>query len=995
MLLPALLCALLTPPQEALPEVAPGWTAEAELPAPGTEFGTVSSATRGNRFAVTRKSLLGPLTESVPYETVMYDELGNEIWRQPEPLGDPDKGLRIVDSVAFSADGDLVLVLVNQQSFYSSSIEVRARDAADGALVWTVVEPIGGGVVEASLVNAGGRSLLCAYDVGPGTLDPSRIVVLDDAAGEIVFRIEDTLRDYEAAALSPSAGLALIRDTSAGALRALDWTTGALQWVGVGSVGVGAVELLPGAGVVAAGDGPQVLGIDLDSGSLAWTSGAPSATLPAALVSTGDGLLTVANVGSGSNVSTRLRMLDSVDGSERWSLDLPGSDEDRLSAAADAVGARVAVCSDDLRRAWIIDASVGTLISETPLSSSPTGVEALEVDGAWGWLTAYLDPSGQLAEILAAGGELLGGVPAVAFGDASTSTGEWLWFGRPEGGGLIHAVWDLTIYEAGTPPEFGYEVRDAATGVLVGGWDSLYCLLSPDQIALSGDGSRVAILERGPFTCGPSWLLRVREPLSGAVLLERELNEPDFPAWGRARLGWSADETRLLVAYDAGSFYEPKTRVRCFDALDLTLLWEQTMPSPSTGQTIVDAFEVAAGPERLGLVVSHYPQEPSSGTIDDGISNSYVIDVTGGAILAESTLDLDDDPQADVDIVPIEMLYVPGANQFALTTRVYVTDDVTGVETSSARVLVLDGTTGELVTSVDLTSPEQADIYSRGGAVLSADGSRLLVGGLVDSAEPVRLTALETAGWTEVWRRSVAPDPLGEFGVLRQARLAAQAGARIVVVEVEQEDAPQSSVNEAVVQSLLAFDSEEGRSLWEARASGLGPEYNGNNMKRPRVLAGSGSVWMAGWLDKTEAGMRPVLRRMDTAALLDGGEAVSLSAAEPVPLVVDRGALAAGRAYLVLGSATGSGPATPLEKVAVPLALDGYTLQTIAGANGPVFQGTLGLLDDFGSARSALAVPAGLSPSLVGRTLFHAVIDFEPGASIDGVTNATSFMFVP
>lgn len=112
----------------------------------------------------------------------------------------------------------------------------------------------------------------------------------------------------------------------------------------------------------------------------------------------------------------------------------------------------------------------------------------------------------------------------------------------------------------------------------------------------------------------------------------------------------------------------------------------------------------------------------------------------------------------------------------------------------------------------------------------------------------------------------------------------------------------------------------------------------------------------------------------DRGSLEADAASVSAGAGGVQNLALDAGSDHAGNTYLVLGSRSGTAPGVPLDGVTVPLVLDGYTLNTIAGANGAVFQNTLGVLGGCGRAQASLAVPAGLDPALVGVTLNHAAV---------------------
>ncbi|HKX46725.1 MAG TPA: hypothetical protein VJP77_08475, partial [Planctomycetota bacterium] len=103
--------------------------------------------------------------------------------------------------------------------------------------------------------------------------------------------------------------------------------------------------------------------------------------------------------------------------------------------------------------------------------------------------------------------------------------------------------------------------------------------------------------------------------------------------------------------------------------------------------------------------------------------------------------------------------------------------------------------------------------------------------------------------------------------------------------------------------------------------------------------------------------------------------AVSLSAGGTQSLALDAGTDRAGHVHLVLGSATGTAGIL-VDGVHLPLDVDAYTLATLAGANGPLFPGTLGVLDGCGKGSAAIAVPAGVDPALAGIDLHHAFLAF-------------------
>ena len=115
----------------------------------------------------------------------------------------------------------------------------------------------------------------------------------------------------------------------------------------------------------------------------------------------------------------------------------------------------------------------------------------------------------------------------------------------------------------------------------------------------------------------------------------------------------------------------------------------------------------------------------------------------------------------------------------------------------------------------------------------------------------------------------------------------------------------------------------------------------------------------------------PFLGDTDTLSAFFGGTQT---------LSLDAGPAAAGRTYLVLGSASGTSPGIPIDGLTLPLVLDTYTLAVLQGAGSPPFAGFVGLLDLQGRGTASLTVPAGASPGLFGLTLNHAFVVLDiPG----------------
>jgi hypothetical protein len=167
--------------------------------------------------------------------------------------------------------------------------------------------------------------------------------------------------------------------------------------------------------------------------------------------------------------------------------------------------------------------------------------------------------------------------------------------------------------------------------------------------------------------------------------------------------------------------------------------------------------------------------------------------------------------------------------------------------------------------------------------------------------------------------------------------------------------------------AAFLFDRAEGG--WELRADLVG--LNG---------IGGGFVELSG----SRALMGSRAWELDPAGcpdLVGGPVLVSLSEGGMQVLQLSAGVEHAGRVHLLLGSASGTRPATPVGGVLLPLALDTYLQATFLMPNQPPFGNTLGLLGPGGHATAWFRLPPESPPSLAGQILFHAylVLDLSSG----------------
>ena len=109
-------------------------------------------------------------------------------------------------------------------------------------------------------------------------------------------------------------------------------------------------------------------------------------------------------------------------------------------------------------------------------------------------------------------------------------------------------------------------------------------------------------------------------------------------------------------------------------------------------------------------------------------------------------------------------------------------------------------------------------------------------------------------------------------------------------------------------------------------------------------------------------------------SLFASGAALSLSAGGAIELLVDPGPGAAGFAFWIFGSASGTAPGIAVGGLVLPLAFDPYFVFTASHPGPPPCAGFLGALGVHGTGAAALIAPPGASPALAGLTLHHAFL---------------------
>ncbi|QDU69258.1 FG-GAP repeat protein [Engelhardtia mirabilis] len=126
-------------------------------------------------------------------------------------------------------------------------------------------------------------------------------------------------------------------------------------------------------------------------------------------------------------------------------------------------------------------------------------------------------------------------------------------------------------------------------------------------------------------------------------------------------------------------------------------------------------------------------------------------------------------------------------------------------------------------------------------------------------------------------------------------------------------------------------------------------------------------------------------------------EALSLAAGGTQALELDAGYARAGDLHLVLGSLSGTAPATPIAGgLELPLVVDAYLLLTLTSPAAAPIVNPLGVLDAGGTADAAVVIPPNAPASLAGLTLHHAFVAIDPlTAQATFVSNALALQLNP
>lgn len=285
------------------------------------------------------------------------------------------------------------------------------------------------------------------------------------------------------------------------------------------------------------------------------------------------------------------------------------------------------------------------------------------------------------------------------------------------------------------------------------------------------------------------------------------------------------------------------------------------------------------------------------------------------------------------------------------------------------------------------------------GSSHCANGSyymRRLGVGSVSDPDPVDILAGKVANW----RANLAgrPDQLLSEVQMDAQQLPANGSAqtRVVVRLVDVDGAPLSVGGQAVTVTGVHVGADPALP---------GPVIDRGDGTHEFSLQSTGTPGTGEWHIRVDDGQGEVLlwpplqlEVLPPAEILASRTSVSASSPAPIDLFLDRGPVAQGGLYAVLGNSSGPGPGVPFGGLLIPLQPD-RLLAATSGLLGPpvgppLFQGLRGALDGSGQATARVQLAPSSAAPFIGQTLRFLAALREP-ASGQSLTNIAVIDVLP
>lgn len=968
-------------------EFEPAWEAilSSSGEIPSTTTGQIVVA--GDLVLTAALASTGPGGEQGVIVTLL-DAKGHLLWQIDEQQSTTREVTAVLD-LELAPDGDVAYTYVRENSEPDDRpcAVLRARATSDGSLLWTREIEIPAIVNVFASLAADSTGVLAVQVNQFSVLAPlaagydSTIAVLSESSGE--SRWTRTRPDASAVALAltpaPLNGALVATGLLLDEIIALDAVDGATLWQVSANSNFAHFDVNEGTKTLvyltfAFGSREwEMNALDLESGAPLWslTLGADGGIAGDAERVFGSGA-----VGVGSDQHFEMTAVDRQTGEVLWHVSEPapinGGDTqvvhdpvaDRVILVKPSASSQPGSLSfyDDRTGALVDVASYpgfGTFFDAAPAPVTTEGGLVLAPSKS----SFFSDTPPILLGVDAAGSSLWELDPLVA-SEIPNNT-RWIATHADE----VHSIHELTVPASPGAPDSVYQVRSALDGSLASEWPLAANELQLGAARLSPAGGHVAILD--VFTDFQAAQLFVYDTEDGTELLSRTLD--GSPTDDHADIHFDEAGSRVFAVFDIfGGFRVDSVSLGSGSSWSVTIESESSGPAlrsraaevlATTGEYVVAAYEVDNFIDRLRL---------------------YRFDPETGAVVSAPPFDTDALSGQDLEEVPLQIVELPAVDRLAVLCQgfsfgnnpVFVAEYVlTSFEPLAFHGISPVGTTAR---------------YRRGSALSVDDGAGFVVAGVDDllaAPEVQRTRRFDTTDWSIEWERT---DQGNKNNRVRGAWLAADANARVVTTLVQRRDQDFTGSPEDV-QRIFALDAVSGDVLFESGILGFAANEVLGAVQLERLATTGRIAVAAGSTGPVTAGGFGALRAVERSELTDSAVQVAIGGAQ-VSFILERGETAAGRIYLLLGSASGISPGIPLGTLTLPLVLDTYTLLTLNSANAGPFTDTLGALDKAGTTRASIAVPP-LGAGFLGLEVFHAAIELSSAGSVDFSSQPTSVVF--
>lgn len=898
---------------------------------------------------------------------------------------DDARSFSTVDTLAFSADGSRLLRLDHFQQSGEPWMRVEAFDPTNGQLLWAS---------ERAAADPHALFESDAYDSLAVSPD-GQTVYLTCESPDAATGWQD--RDTCVVALAAATGAERWSRTFSTAAT-VDRISGPMPTADSTGVLVTTHVLPPTA------PSGQLRRLDAATGTDVWSS--PLGQIPwiACLSPDGARVATGAFVGSAAppnGTDVGLECFDAATGAQQWIATAPqvGTLDDPVGLRFSPDGARLfvhvsrrdlATPFDPFHQVLSVDAtSGGGLVATDVIAPVDADESALWIDaidsvggGSQATIGAAFD---QLSLAAGAALEPRAGVDDqgnILFDIAASTTVEeesdaigrvWI---EPDGQHVV--TWASNLDASNQHDALRLQRRRSEDGTVVSDVliDSASSSVETFNPVLSPTAAHVAVQS----TDATMRHLRVYETATGALAFEHQLQGAFavFPVWSPdgARVYWATNDVA--------------PRIGAGDVTTGQLLWEDTLASTLGPYSVFTLRGLDVDPLDGSLNVLLHESTTVSGDVE-----KFALTRRDGATGAQRWT-LDYSAQSSLHVAN-----VLDSRTSAGTTVPYGVDPV-GVTTSAD---------GSIVYTADVFAHPLRNI-TRVAATNSLDGSLLwsrgsAVGPGID-ARLVDLVAARDGRFVHVLSEGRGDDPNAPL----RAFLATYDGA--TGDYLWQGFAAEPATRVRSITSL----GEGGRiALVVARADAAGAPVGGEiaileadtgiELSRLELdhwsevidaaFDESGRIFCVGTTPGDLVGVDGILARYDGARMQIGPQALSVSSGGRSFVALDLPPERAGEIYLVLGSATGASRGIALGGgLVLALVHDFYTDFTVVGANSQFFPNSYAPLDPAGDGESAVVLPPGTDPALVGLPFCYAALVVDPATgATTAITQTVDFALVP